>query len=290
MPISDKALCKPLLSSAVERPSPKITAWLVSAHVIATPIITWLAIVYSALGAPWREVSALWHAQAVLLGIWYGLSEAPRWLKRWLSLAGLLWLCSMPTAREVSMRGLAIGFPWTAYLIWFGFLPLNLFFSFIAAAIGLVVSKVVWPRWRLVVTGADSDDSTVPQFSMKQLMVGVAACTPFLLAARLTHDYIDMAPPHGFATGLLFAVVQSPLAAAVALLSAWAALSRRFVLARLAAASIALPLAVALVGYATKYPLFRVVGHVGFEETQLAIALATLLLVRWNGYRIQITE
>lgn len=265
--------------------------WLVAAHIIATPVATWLAIIYSALGAPWREVHALWHAQAILLGTWYGLSTTSPARMRWMSLAGLLWLCAMPTAKELSQRGLLrLGLSWTSLSLRFGLQPLYLFVSFTAAALALAFATTVWPRCRVVATSHDSDDVSAPQFSMKQMMIAVTVCTPVLLLARLAHDHIDVAPVHSLATVLLDALFGAPPAAVVALLSTWAALGRRFVVARLAVTAFAIPVAVFLVWYAEKYPSAQIVGHMIFEETQLIVALLTLLLCRWNGYRIERTE
>lgn len=279
------------MSTAAQRASPKFTAWIIAIHVLATPAITWLAIVYSALGAPWREVHALWHAQAILLGTWCGISDAPRPRKRWLSLAAMLWLAAMPTAKELAQRGfLPVGFPWTSVVLRFGMQPLFLLLSFSVAALALAIASTLWPRWRVVIAAPDSRNAVAPQFSMRQLMIGITACTPVLLLVRLAHDHLDVAPVHDVTTLLVSALLGTPPAAAVAILSIWAALGRTFVVARVALAAIALPVAVFLVWYAEKYPASRIIGHVVFEETQLIVALATLLLVRWSGYRLERTE
>lgn len=273
------------MTADLQKPSTKLTAWLVAAHVIATPVVTWLAIVYNTLSAPWHEVHALWHGQAVLLGVWCGISSAPPLSRLRRSLAGLFGLCAMPTLREISLRGLPkVGAPWAAYVN-LGFQPLYLGLSFAAAAIALVFARTVWPRWRLV-TVDDSRNARAAQFSIKGLMLGTLGCTPWLMGARLMHDHLNLFPVHDLSTALLVALLESPLAAAVGLLAAWAGLGRSYVALRLAAAVLALPLVVLLMGYATKQPPARIIGRIVFEEMQLAVALVTLLVCRWNGSRI----
>lgn len=270
-------------------PSSKFSAGVVAGHVVATPTITWLAMVYSAVGAPWREVAALWHAQAVLLGAWYGLNSASPRPRRWLALTGLLWLCAMPTAKELSQRGvLPFGSSWTSLILHFGLQPLYLFLSFAAAAFALTFAKTLWPRWRVVTLGSGSSAAApAPQFSIKQLMIAITGCTPVLLLAKLAHDHLNLFPVHSLATLLLSSLFGIPSAAAIAFLSMWAALGRRFLAARLAIAASALLVVVLLASYAEKYPSTRIVGYMVFEVTQLAIVVATLLLFRWNGYRIE---
>lgn len=269
-------------------PSSKFSAWVVAAHVVATPTITWLAIVYSALGAPWREVHALWHAQAVLLGAWYGLSSASPRARRWLALTGLLWVCAMPTAKELSQRGvLPVGFPWTSLILRFGLQPFYLFLSFAAAGFALTFARILWPHWRVVTMDFGASAAPLPQFSIKQLMIVITGCTPVLLLAKLAHDHLNLFPIQSLSAVLLSALFGTPLAAAIAVLSMWAALGRRFLAARLAIAPIALLVVVLLASYAEKDPSTRIVGYMVFEGTQLAIVITTLLLFRCNGYRIE---
>ncbi|HET6882940.1 MAG TPA: hypothetical protein VFI31_22415, partial [Pirellulales bacterium] len=193
---------------------------LVVAHLVATPLVTWWAIVNSSLGAPWPAVTALWHGQAVLLGIWCGLSAAPLWHKCRASLTGLVWLSAMPIARVLSLyRVPPFGRAWLSF---FGLQVLYLAMTVAASITAIVIARKVWPRWTLM-TASSNHPPMASQFSIGQLLVATAACTPVLLAAKLLHDHVALYPLRSALDILSDLVIDSPLAATVALLSTWAA-------------------------------------------------------------------
>jgi hypothetical protein len=274
------------MPGADQRLSRRLITGLVVAHLVVPPVLTWLAIVYSALGAPWPAVAAVWHGQAVLLGIWCGLAAAPFPRKVFMSLTALVWLSAMPTARQLMFTGLPpLGRVWLSYATVFGLQPFYLAVTFAASAVAVAVARTVWPRWRLI-TAATLDGPRASQFSIGQLMLGIAACTPWLAAARLLHDYGTFLPVRNLFGAILLSAVDSPLPAAVALLSTWAALGRGHVTGRMSAACVLLLLAELLSCFATRTEASRIVGAIVFREVQMMVTVSTLLAFRWQGYRV----
>ncbi|HET6882075.1 MAG TPA: hypothetical protein VFI31_18055 [Pirellulales bacterium] len=269
-----------------QQPPRAIIAGLVAAYLVATPIVTWLAIVYSSLGAPWWAVTALWHAQALLLGIWCALGAAPLRRKCLVSLTALVWLWAMPAARQLEISGFpALGWPWQTYAVIYGSQLLYLVVPFAASFAGIALTTKVWPRWRIV-AGAAGRAPGAAQFSIGQLLVAVAACTPFLLAARLVHDYWAGLPVRNASNFVLLCMIESPVAATLAILSTWAALGRNQLVLRMGVAPLLLLPAVLLSCFATKTSAGGTVIHILFVELQMVVSVSTLLVFRWTGYRI----
>jgi hypothetical protein len=274
------------MSGAVRESSKTVKKAVIAAHLLIAPFVTWLAIIYSTLGAPWRAVTALWLAQAALLGEWCALSSAPLKRRLGVSFVGLVWLSAMPTARQIVLHGIPprrLG--WLALTRVYGHYPLYFGIHFAAAVSAVAWARYVWPRWQLVATGGGSQLAPVPQYSIGQLMLGVLACTPLLLAARLTHDYIRL-EAGDLPTWLLGSLIYSSLTAAIAALSVWAALGRTHLMTRLVIALLAAPIAVTLVCFATQAAPSEVAAQIGFEEMKLAVVLVTLLFYRCSGCRI----
>lgn len=271
------------MSHVTRRPSTAFTGALIATHVVIMPIVNWISLT--------RDVESLptaydrWQSQIVLLGIWAGISAAPLWFRACVSLTGLLWICAMSVGQFLLSFGIS-GTTFGDYAAFFRVDVLYLGVPLAASISAVALARTVWPRWRISTAGAAVEPTRVTQFSVRQLLFGTLACTPILLSVRLMHDHVNL-DALGRPSTLLYASVQSPLPATIALLSIWAALSRTYVGIRLAVAPLLLLVVALLIYYALKFENPAIVTDTMSRESQFAIVLVTLLACRWNGYRIE---
>lgn len=223
----------------------------------------------------------------MLLGIWCAIGTAPLKRRLGLSLAGTLCLSVEPVGQMLINLGFRIpAMDFREWAVLFGIMLFVFSVHFAVAAGAVVFAKTVWPRWRLAAVGADLQQPAISQFSMKQLLLGVTACTPLLLASRLVHDHVNLESLDR-PTRILAILVESPLAAVIALLSLWAALGRTHTILRCTGALLTIPLAVWLACFAARVAPSDMVVRFCLAETKFTLAFVTLSVCRRNGYRIE---